>query len=129
LADERLDVTRFVIRHAVLPAPPEDADPFKRECAQDRLVVLAGTFLLEVIRSGPGGFGDGLTGPLHPGLAEELWSVPSPVDPDLPTTALGDRCDSGVFLQAGGVGMSGAHGAERHEQSRRQRRPAPGRSR
>ena len=70
MADEGLDVTRFVIRGAVLPAAPEDADPFEGESAQDGLVMFAGAFSLEVIRFGPRAFGDGLAGPLC-GCAKE----------------------------------------------------------
>lgn len=61
------DIESFVVSDAVLPAAPKDADPFEGQGAQDRLVVFAGTLLLEVIGFGPGAFGDRLSGPVRSG--------------------------------------------------------------
>ena len=89
-------VAGLVIGDAVLPAAPQDADPFEGEAAEDGLVAFAGAFLPEVIGLGPGTLGDGLAGPLDEGLAEELGRVPAPVDPELPAAAFGHRGGGGV---------------------------------
>lgn len=62
--NEGLEVAGFIVGQAVLPAAPEDAQPFEGEAAEDGLVAFAGAFLLLVVHFRPRAFGDGLTGPL-----------------------------------------------------------------
>jgi len=47
---EGLEVAGFIVGHAVVPAAPEDAQPFEGEAAEDGLVAFAGAFLLLVVR-------------------------------------------------------------------------------
>ena len=118
---EGAEVARFVVRDAIVPAAPEDAQPFEGEAAEDGLVTFAGLLLLAVIRFSPRTFGHGLPGPLDEGLAKELGGVPPPVRPDLPAALDAHRGDAAVFLDACGRGILAAIGAEGCDQTRSQR--------
>src|SRR5512141_1320581 len=78
--------------------------------------------LLSIVGAGPERFVDGLPRPLDKGLAQERWTLPSPMHPALLATALGDRRDAGIFLQLIGPLESLALLPESCEQSWRQMR-------
>ena len=112
------EVTGFVVRDVVPPTFPEDADPFEGQSADDGLVAFAAFLLLSVVGGGPGGIVDGLVGPLDEGLAEETWSVPTPVDPFATAAFLGDRGDAAEHLEVVWQRETVALVAEGNEQTR-----------
>jgi len=114
-------VVGFVVGGAVLPAFPEDADPFKGESAQDGLVAFAGALLLSVEGLGPDAAGHGLASPFDKTLPQELRTVPTPVHPHELAALFADGRDAGVFLKRGGIGITRAVGAKRSQEPRSKR--------
>ena len=43
----------FVVRSVIMPAAPEDADPFESETAQDGLTIMTGALTPTIIGFGP----------------------------------------------------------------------------
>jgi len=111
------EVTGFVVGGAVLPALPEDADPFEGKCAQDGLMAFSGSLLLSVEGLGPDAARNGLADPFNKTLPQKLRAVPTPVHPHELAAFLADGCDARVFLQRSGIGIARAIGAERGEQA------------
>src|ERR1019366_1764288 len=66
----------------------------------------------------PGAFGDGLAGPFDEGLAQELWGVPAPVDPELMAALYLDRRNASELLHAGGLRAAAVGCGEGHEDTR-----------
>src|SRR4051812_13360691 len=101
-----------MIRSAVVPAAPEDADPFKSEGAEDGLAVFAGGLLFFIIGFGPGTVQDGFASPFNEGLAKKGRGIPAPMDPDLLTTFFFDGSEASVLLEACSVRKATAIGAK-----------------
>lgn len=118
---KRDEVAGFVVGSVVLPAFPEDADPFEGECAQDSLMTFTSSLLLSVEGFGPDATRDGLTDPFNKTLSQELRTVPTPVHPHESAAFFADRRDTRVFLKRSRVGIAGAVRAKRSEQSRSKR--------
>ena len=120
---ERDEVAAFVIGRVVLPAFPEDADPFESEYTQDCLVAFACALLLSVEGLGPDRTRDGLTDPFNKTLSQELRAVPTPMHPHESTAFFADGRDAGVFLERSGIRVTRAIRAERGQKPRSQDRP------
>jgi len=107
-ADGGSQIALLVVKNAVLPAAPEDADPFEGESPKSGLVMFTRGALLSVVRLGPSAFGDGTVRPIRRRFAGGTWRIPSPVDPELATALLFDGSNSSILLEAAGVGITGA---------------------
>jgi hypothetical protein len=66
-----LEVIGFVVRDFVTPEPGDDADPFKCQGAQDRVVSVAGSFPLFVKFARPTGASERVISKFQPALMEE----------------------------------------------------------
>ena len=95
-------VALLVVRSLVVPAAPEDADPFEGEGAQDGVVGFAGAALLVVVGVGPVAVHDGLSGPFDEALAQERGCGPPPVRPAFLSALFTHGSHARVFLQRGG---------------------------
>jgi hypothetical protein len=125
---QRDQVLRLVVRKAIDPAAIQNADPLERQDPQRRLVRTAARPVSFVEGLGPEGSGNGLGHPLDEGLAEEGRAGVAPMDPAFVATALGDRSDTGVLLEGGGVRESLAVLTKRHEQAWREGGSSPGKA-
>ena len=74
MADKGLDVTGFIIRSAVLPAAPEDADPFEGEGAEGGVVAVSAGAKVVVEGFGPGAPLAGMVGELLAGRRPGWWA-------------------------------------------------------
>ena len=70
MAVEGGEVVLFVVRFLIVPAPPENADPFEGEGAQDGVVRFAGLFLLMIVGLSPSAARDRLAGPAPGSVAK-----------------------------------------------------------
>ena len=101
---EGREVTGFVVRDAVNPAAPEDADPLEGKSA-DGGIVGSTFFAVALVESiGPEGSRDGLFRPLDERLADERRAREAPVDPGVVAASLGDGGDADVLLEGSCVG-------------------------
>src|SRR5688572_19260100 len=66
---ETLEVTLVVVGLAIVPAAPEDAQPFESEAADDGMVRFLALFLMEVVGAGPVAITHADGSPLDQGLA------------------------------------------------------------
>src|SRR5208282_5048419 len=80
----------LVIRSMLFPATVEDANPLKGQGAHGGMMTLAAIPLLLIVSLGRCRLGDGATGELVQGLAEEPGASPTPVHPAVLAAALGD---------------------------------------
>lgn len=102
-AFEGVEIVLFAVGDAVVPATPQDAYPFECESSHDGMTAFASAFLLPIVCFGPFAKDDGLSGPFHQALAEELGRIPSLMSPDLASAFFTYRSDSSVFLQGGRI--------------------------
>jgi len=123
---ESHEVASFVLGLSVVPATPQDANPFEGESAEDGLPGDAAGAPALVEGLGPEATGDRLASPLDEGLAEESGGDEAPAGPRLVAAALDHRRDAGAFLNPSGVGETVPVLAEDFEESRCQRRTAAG---
>ena len=65
----------------MLPAAMQDAYPLEGQCTYRHLVAASLSALLPIVGTRPGGFVDGLCGPVNKGLAHEGRTLPAPVHP------------------------------------------------
>jgi len=107
-----MDIDGFVIGSAGLPASEEDALPLESQGAKGGVVAFAFFSLSVVEGASPFGLGDGLAGPFDEGLAQELPAGEPAMDEVGVATLFGDRCDTGVALEGGGVAEASAVVAE-----------------
>src|ERR1017187_10478192 len=91
IAFETFDVFGIVVGRAVLPAAPQDALPFEGQGAEGGLAVFAALELPLVIAAGPDTKGEGRARHFVEGLAEELGTGPTHVNPHAATAGLFDR--------------------------------------
>src|SRR5262245_5430998 len=106
--DQLLEIARVVVGSVVLPAFPQNADPFESQGAENGGVVFALLEHARVINSGPRAIADGLAGPFHKGLSEKSGSLPAPMRPDLAAALFAHGRHANVFLQAGWVWVEGS---------------------
>jgi hypothetical protein len=112
-----VEIRRFVVGGARLPAAIEDADPLKCQGAGCGLMSLASGSLLGIVGTCPEGMADGFAGPFHEGLAQELRALEAPVDPTCVPTTFGDWRNARILLEVGGGGIALALFAKGHEEA------------
>ena len=123
---ERVAIARFVVGRPIVPAAPDDANPFERERADRGVVRLPATALLGVIRRRPRTVVDRVLRELVKGLAHEGGGGPAPLHLARATALDGDRRNPAVLLDLGGRREARAIGAEGDEEPRGQGRRLPG---
>src|SRR5690606_39404648 len=92
-----LEVPSFAIGHAILPAAPDDADPFERQRPDGRVMTFASLSLQLVVGPCPDRVPDRVTGKFMKRLTDEFGCCPAPVDPTALSALLRDRCDPAVL--------------------------------
>ena len=113
-----VEIRRFVVGGARLPAAIEDADPLQCQGAGCGLMRLASGSLLGIVGTCPEGMADGFAGPFHEGLAQELRALEAPVDPACVPARFGDRRNARILLEVSGGRVAVALLAKRHEEAR-----------
>ena len=116
-AFERLKIHGFLVWHARLPTPREDANPCEGQVAHGCLVRLALITLLLVIDLRPKGMPGGFSRPLHKRLPQERRTLEAPVDPRFLATAFRDRRDARIFLEFLGRRIAVPLFAKGHEEA------------
>ena len=96
------EIDGFIVWRSILPAPKEDAEPFKRERPHGGLMGLPLMALLLVVGACPEGMPSGFSRPFDERLSQERGALEAPVDPAGVATAFGHRRDASVFLQLSG---------------------------
>lgn len=83
-----IEVGRFIVGTASLPAAIQYAYPFVGQSPHGGLMSTALIPVLAIERTGPEGFVDRLSGPFDEGLAKEGGALPAPMHPALLSATL-----------------------------------------
>src|SRR5262249_12918944 len=118
-ATQRSDVDLFVVRCAVSPAAKQNPNPFVREGAERRVMVVATGALLVVVGARPVGEPNRLVREFVKGLFHEFGAGQSMMDPHALATAFGDGPNARVRLQLGGGVPTRPVGSKGRRQARR----------
>jgi hypothetical protein len=98
-----LHVFGVVVSNPILPALPEDADPFESQCANDRIEVLVSPLVMSDKSFGPVAVFPAFSAPLIQGLSQEAVAAHAAEDPAAFTTLIGDGSHAAEGGEAGGV--------------------------
>ena len=118
---EAVTVLSFIIGRSCFPAAEHNAYPFVSKSSQCGMMRFSPLSLLVIVGPGPIGLKDGLCGKLMEGLPQEFGTGQTPVNPNALSAFLRYGRDAGELLHVGRVFESVAIGAERRQQTRRQR--------
>ena len=122
---KRAFIARAVIRRAIVPTAPKDADPLKGEGADGDVMRFPMLPLLAIERPRPRAVKDGMMSKLVKGLPEKGRRGPPPMDLALSATTDRDRGNAGVRLHGRGRGKASAIGAECDEETWSEGVPGP----
>src|SRR5919204_1896175 len=103
---QRLERDGLSVWRALLPAPREEAEPWKGQCPDGGLRGLALVAVRLVVPLCPAGMSDRLRRPCDTGLPEALGPLEAPVPPGLRAAPCGHRGDPGILWACGGGGVA-----------------------